>query len=113
MTRMPDSKELESDVANLLSEIGLNGKLTKASGSVRRDGDVHGSDIIMAECKYKSTEGFSISRKDFLKAIVQARRLGMCPVFITRNMHGETVVSMSLDDWKRWMRKALEGEQNE
>lgn len=105
---MDPSKRLEEDAVETFNEIGLKGKPTKASGQVRGDGDATGSDLFTAECKYKSTEGFSVSRKDFNKACEQAHTHGRQPVFFVRNKHGETIVCMRLEDWKHHMQKALE-----
>lgn len=102
----PD-KKLEEDAIKAFREIGLDGKLTKASGQVRGDGDALGGSLFTAECKYKSTEGFSITRKDFNKACAQAKTHNRQPIFFTRNIHNETVVTMRLQDWIEHMKQAF------
>lgn len=105
--RMDPSNKLEEDAVKAFEEIGIDGKKTKASGQVRGDGDALGGKVFTAECKYKSTAGFSISRSDFKKAEQQASTHGRQPVFFTRNKHGETVVTMKLEHWIPHMRQAF------
>jgi hypothetical protein len=104
---MTPGEQLEEDAANAFADIGLEPTLTKASGQCHGNGDVLGGQFLMAECKYKATEGFSVSKKDYDKAMQQASQQRRDMVFFARNTHGQTLVSMSLQDWVRWMSPAI------
>ena len=101
---MTDGDKLENDAANYMEQAGFEVELTRASGQVRGDGDVISREF-MAECKYKSTEGFDISKKDFDKAISQGKKQNREVLFFSRNKHGKTIVSMDIESWIRWIRK--------
>lgn len=93
---LTEADELDEYVYGIFEELGLKPKLTRASGQVRGDGDVTAPPF-MAENKYRSTEGFGLSRKDFLKARNQARKQSLRELFFRRNVHKETVVSMHVE----------------
>ena len=105
---MREDERMDEDVAEILRRAGLEPELTKASGQVRGDGDLHAGPF-MAENKYKSTEGFGISKKDWDKAKNQANAQLRTPVFFTKNIHGEILVTMAANDWASWIRCANEG----
>lgn len=104
---MTADKQLEEDAAQAFEDIGLSASLTKASGQCHANGDVLGGCFLMGECKYRSTNGFSIGKKDYDKALQQAAHQGRDMVFFSRNEHGQTIVSMSLQDWVKWMATAV------
>ena len=98
---------LEEDSAQALKDIGFEPEMTRASGQVHGNGDVLAGPF-MSECKFKSTEGFGLSKKDFDKAMNQSLQQGRELVFFQRNKFGQTIVSMDLNTWVRWMRLAVQ-----
>ncbi len=103
---MTEDEKMDQEVARILRRAGQTPTLTKASGQVRGDGDLH-TEYFMAENKYKTTEGFGISKRDWDKAKKQASKLLKTPVFFTKNMHGEILVTMSQESWTEWISLAL------
>ena len=105
---MNEDSRMDREISNVLRALGLTPELTKASGQARGDGDVIAGPF-MVENKYRSTEGFSVSKKDFDKAKKQAAKQGLDLIFCRQNVHGETIVCMDVDTWRRWMSEAMDG----
>lgn len=72
-------------------------KISRGSGSVKGNGDVQ-SEHFMAECKLRSTNGFTIDYNVFLKIVEEAELLGKIPLLVNRNVDNETLVTMKLND---------------
>lgn len=101
MPKLLDWEKLQEDVCEILQ--GLDdgrAKVSRGSGAVKGNGDVT-SNSFMAECKYRSTDGFTINRETFAKVEAEASLLGKIPLLVTRNKKKETLVTMTLESFRR------------
>ena len=100
MSRNLPWEQLQEDVRIVLEEIDGRSKISRGSGAVKGNGDVTSGNY-MAECKLRSTDGFTINNKTFNKIEEEAKLLGKIPLLVTRNKKKETLVTMSLETFKR------------
>jgi len=100
MPKLLDWEQLQEDVRIGLESIDGRAKISRGSGAVKGNGDVT-SDNYMVECKYRSTDSFSINRNTFKKIQVEATLLGKVPMLATRNKKKETVITLTLKDFIR------------
>lgn len=100
MPKLLDWEQLQEDVRIGLESVDGRAKVSRGSGAVKGNGDVT-SVHYMAECKYRSTDSFSINRDTVQKIQAEARLLGKVPLLVTRNKKKETLVTMTLTDFLR------------
>lgn len=100
MSRNLPWEQLQEDVRIVLESVDGRSKISRGSGAVKGNGDVTSSNY-MAECKLRSTDGFTINNKTFNKIEEEARLLGKIPLLVTRNKKKETLVTMSLETFER------------
>lgn len=100
MAKLLDWEQLQEDVKQVLEKIDGNAKISKGSGSVKGNGDVK-SRYYLAECKYRSTDGFTINYSTVKKIRKEAELLGKLPLLVNRNKLKDTLVTMSLTDFER------------
>ena len=98
MPRLLEWEQLQEDVRIVLEEIDGRSKISRGSGAVKGNGDVT-SNNYMVECKYRSTDSFSINRDTFRKIQEEAALLGKIPALATRNKKKETLITLSLKDF--------------
>ena len=97
MPKLLPWEQLQEDVKRAFNEIDTNSRVTKGSGAVKGNGDVL-SNIFMAECKFRTTDSFTINYKVIRKVRQEASLLGKIPLLVNRNKAGETLVTMTLGD---------------
>lgn len=100
MSRNLPWEQLQEDVRIVLESVDGRSKISRGSGAVKGNGDVTSGNY-MAECKLRSTDGFTINNKTFNKIEEEASLLGKIPLLVTRNRSKETLVTMSLETFKR------------
>jgi Holliday junction resolvase len=100
MPKLLDWEQLQEDIKIGLQLIDGNAKVSKGSGSVKGNGDVV-SNYYMAECKFRSTDSFTINRETFQKVRKEAELLDKIPILATRNKRKETLITLSLTDFIR------------
>ena len=100
MPKLLDWEQLQEDVRIVLEEVDGRAKISKGSGAVKGNGDVQ-SPSYMAECKLRSTSGYTINYDTYRKICDEARLLGKIPLLITQNVKKEILVTMSLEDFSR------------
>lgn len=98
MPKLLPWEQLQEDVKTALAIIDINAKVTRGSGAVKGNGDVQ-SPTFMAECKLRSTDGFTINRDVYRKVCDEASLLGKIPLLVNRNKRNETMVTLSLTDF--------------
>jgi hypothetical protein len=103
MPKLLPWEQLQEDVQRALIIIEDSAKISIGSGSVKGNGDVQ-SPTFMAECKLRSTDGFTINRSVYKKVCCEAALLGKIPLLVNRNKRNETMVTLSLKDFVTAMR---------
>lgn len=100
MPKLLPWEQLQEDVKISLESIDGKAKISKGSGAVKGNGDVT-SENYMAECKLRSTDGFTINANTVRKISEEAELLGKIPLLVTRNNAKDTLVTMALSDFVR------------
>ena len=100
MPKLLDWEQLQEDIRLKLESVDGKAKISRGSGAVKGNGDVT-SNNYMVECKYRSTDSFSINRNTFQKIQEEAALLGKIPALATRNKKKETLITLTLEDFIR------------
>ena len=100
MPKLLPWEQLQEDVRLILESVDARAKVSRGSGAVKGNGDVQ-SPNYMAECKLRSTPGFTIQHSVMEKIIQEATLLGKIPLVVNRNAKGKTLVTMTLEDFAK------------
>jgi len=112
------SSRLEGDrqqwiVTQVFDDLGIEVKETQNSGATNYDGDlviqVPTIDNIRAECKYRNTDGFTVSKKHWKEIQKKSLKHGGCPGLITINKSGQALVTMDVKDLAQLISSANKG----
>jgi Holliday junction resolvase len=104
-------KELEDYIAQKFQELGFtHAKRSKGSGNQGQLGDITGQDIMIVECKNRTSQDITLKEEvwDKLKAEIplHSKRL---PMYVLRNKNKKTWVVMDAEDifkiLKEWLDK--------
>jgi len=105
-------KELEHYIVQKFIELGYpNAKRSKGSGNQGQLGDITGQDVMVVECKNRTTKDITLKEDVWMKLIndipLHSRRLAL---YILRNKNQKTWAVMDVDDFFRILKGYLENE---
>lgn len=97
-------RKLESFVASYLKEIDSKSRPSKASGASTELGDIINKYFI-CECKKRDTDNITIKHSVWHKLCGEIPVGSLrTPIYITQNKHNDTLVSLDLKDFIRFVK---------